>query len=313
MLKIIMKVQKLNVYRTRPKEGVDNTYPTGPDTFKQPCLQMIVGARTAGKSYLAALILAQCKRDKTFDVVYMITPSWNSNQSYFGDYVQKENVFEPTADAISTVISRVEADRDEWQKFLAEKKEYDKFRSDMSSNNAISDDQLLLYHDMGWLYDRKKPVWKYDKEEPPKSCVILDDILSSEVILHSSGLTKVATLNRHIAPLEKPHSNRSACGLAVIILTQTYRMQGGLGRALRENVSILTLFKNRQEKQLNAIKEELANVVDLKLFDKAYEFATREKYGNLSVDFTPKCSTKIFRKNLNEVIMFDELKCECRS
>ena len=90
-------------------------------------------------------------------------------------------------------------------------------------------------------------------------------------------------------------------------------MQGGLGRALRENVSILTLFKNRQEKQLNAIKEELANVVDLKLFDKAYEFATREKYGNLSVDFTPKCSTKIFRKNLNEVIMFDELKCECRS
>ena len=143
------------------------------------------------------------------------------------------------------MISRVEADRDEWQKFLAEKKEYDKFRSDMSSNNAISDDQLLLYHDMGWLYDRKKPVWKYDKEEPPKSCVILDDILSSEVILHSSGLTKVATLNRHIAPLEKPHSNRSACGLAVIILTQTYRMQGGLGRALRENVSILTLFKNR--------------------------------------------------------------------
>jgi hypothetical protein len=88
-------------------------------------------------------------------------------------------------------------------------------------------------------------------------------------------------------------------------------MQGGLGRCLRENVSLLTLFKNRQQKQLESIKEELANVVDLKLFDKAYNFATAEKYGNLTIDFAPKCTTKTFRKNLNEVIMFDEIKCEC--
>lgn len=46
-------------------------------------------------------------------------------------------------------------------------------------------------------------------------------------------------------------------------------------------------------------------MVDLALFDKAYEFATSAKYGNLTVDFTPKCSSKVFRKNLNEVILFD--------
>ena len=44
--------------------------------------------------------------------------------------------------------------------------------------------------------------------------------------------------------------------------------------------------------------------------DKAYAFATSAKYGNLTVDFTPKCSSKVFRKNLNEVILFDTLRFE---
>ena len=105
----------------------------------------------------------------------------------------------------------------------------------------------------------------------------------------------MATLNRHIAPLEKPHSGRSACGLAVIILSQSYRMQSGISRVLRENLSLLTLFKNKQEKQMDAIKEELANVVDTHLFEQAYEYATREKHGNLTVDFRPKCPTLTFR------------------
>jgi hypothetical protein len=300
-----MKTKQLNVYREPPKEGVNNQYPTSENCWKQPALHLLVGQRTAGKSYLASKILAQCEKDKTFDVIYMITPSFNSNQAYFGSYVQPENVYEPTSDSITKVIGRVEADRDLWEKYLQDQKEYEKFKKTMKSDTFIGDDELLFFQGMGWLDDqRKEPVWKYTKEEPPKSCLILDDCLSSPAIVQSSGLTKVATLNRHIAPLKNTHSNRSACGLAVMILSQTYKMIGGLGRCLRENVSVLTLFKNRQEKQLLAIKEELANVVDLELFDKAYEYATSEKYGNLTIDFAPKDETKSFRKNLNEIIFF---------
>ena len=56
-----------------------------------------------------------------------------------------------------------------------------------------------------------------------------------------------------------------------------------------------------------AIKEELANVVDLEIFDKAYQYATKEKYGNLTIDFVPKDPSMTFRKNLNELIIFDDL------
>ena len=75
----------------------------------------------------------------------------------------------------------------------------------------------------------------------------------------------------------------------------------------------MTLFLNKQPKQLDVIREELGSVIDSDMFDRAYEFATREQYGNLTIDFRPKCKTKVFRKNLNEVVVFPELgKCTCK-
>ena len=266
-----MKTRSLDVYNQPVNATVNNEYPTTKNAFRQPCLQMIVGQRTAGKSYLTSKILAQAQRDKTFDVVYIITPSFNSNKAYFEKYILPENVFDPTRDSISKVIARVEADRDEWEKYLRDKEAYERFQKQLSGGPfAMNDDALLSAYSLGWM-DGQKPKWKYEKEEPPKSCLIMDDVLSSPAISQSSGLTKIATLNRHVAPLEKNHKERSACGLAVIILTQSYRMIGGISRVLRENLSLLTLFKNKQEKQMEAIKEELANVVDSNLFEKAYE------------------------------------------
>lgn len=313
-----MKVKTLNVYNDKVESSVDNEYPTGEDAFRQPCLQYIVGQRTAGKSYLTSKVLAQAQKDKTFDVIYIVTPSFNSNKAYFGKYISPENVFEPTKDSIEQVIARVEQDRDEWENYLALKELYKKFKSEIKKLGHRelcydNPERLLGYLDLGFLDGA--PKWKYEKEEPAKSLLILDDCLGSPAIMNSSGLTRIATLNRHIAPLSedfvaKDHI-RSACGLAVIILSQSYKYQQGISRILRENCSLLTLFKNKQEKQMDAIREELANVVDEDLFNQAYDYATKEKYGNLTVDFKPKCPSKTFRKNLNEIICFEQLPCEC--
>ena len=301
-----MKTECLSCYNATITTGVNNEYPTPLTSFKQPCLQMIVGQRTAGKSYLTSKLLAQAKRDKTFDKIYIITPSFCSNKAYFGKYIDEEDVFSPTKSSINEVIARVEADRDEWEEFLQDKKRYLEFSKDIKNRplKSFDPDELIYYLDMGYL--DKPPKWKYETEEPVKSLLILDDCLGSDAILQSSGLTRIATLNRHIAPLKEEHSGRSACGLAVVILSQTYRIQNGVSRCLRENLSILTLFKNKQEKQLSAIKEELANVVDTKLFDIAYKHATKEKYGNLTIDFNPKDLQFRFRKNLNELIILEE-------
>ena len=80
-------------------------------------------------------------------------------------------------------------------------------------------------------------------------------------------------------------------------------MNNGISRVLRENVSLLTLFRNKQQKQMDAIRDELANVVDEDKFMKAYEYATAEKYGSLTIDFCPRLPEYQFRKNLNELII----------
>ena len=106
-----MKLAKLRCYTQEPDCGVTNEYPTPEHSFKEPSLHMVVGQRTAGKSYLTSKILAQAKTDKTFDRIYIVTPSFNSNQSYFGKYINDDDVFEPTKESISNVISSVESDR----------------------------------------------------------------------------------------------------------------------------------------------------------------------------------------------------------
>lgn len=207
----------------------------------------------------------------------------------------------------------MEKERDEWEDYLREVDAYKEFKELLRSKKGLKnmdDDLIMMYDELGFL--EGKPKWKYAIEEPPKSLLIMDDVLGSPAILQSSGLTKIATLNRHIAPLSSNCKGRSACGLAVIILSQSYKMQNGVSRSLRENLSLFTLFKNKQPKQLEAIKEEIGSVVDMDKFEKAYEYATGEKYSNLTIDFKPKCDTLTFRKNLNEAIIFEGQTCACK-
>ena len=219
--------------------------------------------------------------------------------------MDEKDVYEPTKNSIDRVIAEVEKDRDDWEQFQERLKMHKQFMQSLEKNVLLTDYQLLFYDSV-----MDKPKYKYN--EPVKSLLILDDVINSPAILQSSGLGRIDTLNRHIAPLKEEFNGRSACGLAVIILSQSYRCQQGVGRLLRENLSLFTLFKNKQPKQMEVIEEEIGSVIDIDKFQKAYEYATRDKYGNLTVDFNPKCPSKTFRKNLNECLMFDDLKCTCK-
>lgn len=308
----LKKIKNLYGSDTDPKQGVSNAYITHPDAIKAPPLMYVSAVRNSGKSFAVSKLMRQAKKDKIYDRVYMITPTWLSNKSYFSDIINIEDVLEPTKNAIDEVVSRVEAERDEWEKFVLEKKRWEEFRKLMTSSKELNESQILYYFELGYLDDKaKKPIWKYHQERPPQSCCILDDILSSPVISQSSSLSRIASLNRHLAPLKDEFvqadgSKRSACGMGVIIISQTYSMSQGVGRVIRENCTNLMLFKNKQEKQLDKIKQEIASSLDVEKFDIAYDIATREKYGFLLCSFDASHPTKAFRKGLNEYIVFQE-------
>ena len=48
----------------------------------------------------------------------------------------------------------------------------------------MDDDLIMMYDELGFL--EGKPKWKHETVEPPKSLLILDDVLGSPAILQSS-------------------------------------------------------------------------------------------------------------------------------
>tara|TARA_R110002050_G_scaffold296603_1_gene456840 strand:- start:43 stop:1029 length:987 start_codon:yes stop_codon:yes gene_type:complete len=322
------KVKKLDVYGKidEPKNMVSNAYKVGNDQIYQPCMMYVSAVRNSGKSYSVSKMVRGLQREKVFDRVKIITPTFNSNKAYFGDLIKDiaEDVLEPTRDAVEKVIASVERERDEFEDHLEKLKEYNEFVKLLKKGEDFSDDMIMHYMDLGFLADNfKKPVFKYEKSagvlRPPQTLLILDDCLSQPCMAQNSGLVKLATTGRHLGALQETFTGikefpRSALGLSVIIISQTYSAVGSCsaGRPIRENLTHLLLFKNKQEKQLEKIKDELASSVDSNKFDKAYDFATSEKFGNLLITFNSKCPTKTFRKNLNQLIIFDDDEKECR-
>ena len=86
------------------------------------------------------------------------------------------------------------------------------------------------------------------------------------------------------------------------MLVQTYCSVGGLPRPIRENATLLCLFKLKDMNQLEKIHKEIGSDVDLSKFDQLFEYATRDQFGFLCIDFNPKRADQVFRKCFNEFI-----------
>lgn len=312
--------KKIGLYAkdTNPSVGVSNAY----DNVLQGgidgnCLTGIFGLRNSGKTYVCSKIINQAQKTNVYDRIYLITPTFLSNKSYFGSHIDELDVFEPTRDSIKDVIGRVEEDRDEFESFLEELKDYKEYMSTLKSKNEFTDEQLYKYDELGWLDGLPEiPVWKYAKRNkgkirPPQSLVILDDVLSSPVVA-SPYFTKIGVMNRHIAGLNEPYGERSACGLGVIFNSQTYSMQQGVSRVLRQNLTHMIIFKNKQQKQMDKMIDELAGAVDQDKFTEAYNYAIQDKHDSLLISFKPHCPTHTFKRNMNELIIFDDDIKECK-
>lgn len=322
-----MKIKKIKEYSKAPTDSISNQYQTKKHSFKEPGIKLVVGTRGTGKSYTTAKIMLEAKKDKLFDVVYFITPTFDSNKAHWSQFdISEENVFYPNRDAIGKVIARIEQDRDEFEDFLVEMEIYERFKRETKNKNTIAQmeaENLNEYVNMGYVGENgylnhkiTKPEWKYKhisgKIRPPTSLLVMDDVLGSTALSQSEAFTKLCIQNRHIGALSEAYGDRQALGCSVIILSQVYSSHQGVPRALRENATDLILFKNRQKGAMEKIKQELAGAVDENEFEEAYLYATEGKHDNLCITFNPDCPTKRYRKNLSEFLIFPDSEKECK-
>jgi hypothetical protein len=328
MNKIKPRTKKIKEFKTIPDTSITNEYNTTKNGLRSPYLMIAVGVRNTGKSFTTAKILAQAHKDNLYDRYFMISPTYDSNKKYWnflGDKLDEADIFYPTRDSIDSVIAEIEKERDMWEDYVIQKKLYDRFKEVTKNRNSIGNldfDEISLFIDAGFINDEgditdvEEPQWHRDIVRPAQSCLICDDILGSSALGNAQGLTKLAIMNRHLAPLNEPFGNRAALGCACIFLTQSYSGGGGgshngIPKALRLNATHLIFFQNKSEAVMKKITEELGGVISEDMFMAAFKFAVREKHDNLMIDLNPKCPTKKFRRNLDEFIIFPEQEKEC--
>ena len=198
--------------------------------------------------------------------VIIITPTWASNKDIFAALnIREKDIIEPSKGALATVVSRVEQEKKEHDEYLAKKRKYKEFQKAMRSATCIEAIPMPLMveaFDAGFF--EGPPKWKHaDDTHPTFRMLIIDDCLCLPMMMNpSSGLVNTCTC---------------PCTCACTCI-----------KPIRENCTLLCLFKLKDQNQLKKIHEEIGSDVDLDRFDKLFEYATSKPYGFLSIGFNPE-------------------------
>tara|TARA_R110000803_G_scaffold11402_4_gene34095 strand:- start:295 stop:1209 length:915 start_codon:yes stop_codon:yes gene_type:complete len=300
-----MERKAINKFKTiLPQKGAF-TIETDDDFPKMHTLCIASGKRGGGKSVSVANYIKRCKEKNYIDRAILITPTYNSNKQIWDIAdIDENDVYEADMTAIKKAIKEIELEKKDWDTFLDKKKKWKNFLNDKNGAlDKIISTKLLDYYSLGFLDSSEPPEWKYPVEQPPRIAIIIDDALGTDLMARrTAGLLNFAIKHRHIA---------DGLGCSLFMLVQSYKAQGGINRAIRENTTLLMQFKVSDENQIQSIKEEC----DLPITDEEWidlcSYAHSKPFNPLIIDFAPKCETKRFRSGWDEYVVPPSLKDKC--
>ena len=148
--------------------------------------------------------------------------------------------------------------------------------------------------DLKNVIDTQEGIIKYMKEKDYKHlyniCIIIDDWADNEkVVRKNKELIKLFTKGRHWY-------------ISTFITSQSYTQ---ISPVVRKNATQLFIFRLRNQKDLDAILEELSGLYDKKTLDKIYRVATNDRHGFLYIDLMESDKKKMFYKNLNQRVQVE--------
>lgn len=264
--------------------------PTPEHIPKLHSLMILNGRRNTGKTTALCNWLHILKNNKLIDRVFVTTPTYDSNRKNWEALgIPREDVFEPTKDAVEKIKELIKQESEEWDDYLEKKKKWEKIVNSDTPFHLMPPMYTQILIENGG----REPEWKYEQERPPVLFWVLDDCLGWDIYKPSAGLTKFIQSHRHHYKI----------GISVAMLTQTYcTKEAGIARPIRENCTLLCLWKVKDQNQLERIHSEIGNDVSLEKFDQMLEYATSKPFGFLTIDFCPKKPEYAFRSQFNEYL-----------
>lgn len=291
-----MKVKHCSGLGVNPPKKSAFTIETDDQFFRLHCLSIFSAKRGGGKTVACANLIRLCKERGYFDRVWVITPTYSSNKEIWDICgVAPEDVLEPKRTVLDDVKQLIQTDADDWKQFLVDKQEYEKFNNELGHGKKWSDVQLLQYLERGWLDQTKlkPPEWKYPRERPPRLGLVIDDCMGTDLLKPGSGLTRFCIAHRHWG---------DGLGISLFMLVQSYCSTAGLARPIREQCTLLFLWRLRDQNQRQKLLEEADLGLSQEQFDALAEHAWSKPFGFLTIDFAPKQEDMRFRSGFEDIL-----------
>jgi hypothetical protein len=251
------------------------------------------------------------------DRLIIVSPTFDNNAFYFkGLPIDEENdVVEPDEYTCQWIVDELQEMADEYDEYYEKITLWKLLEKQLKSNIPVSEitDELLLQFldDDGYLM-LEKPTYKYSHlNHPPIVHILFDDVQGTAVFARGKKsadgvrlkcIDDIVIKHRHLG---KRKNKQQSLGCSLYFACQTYKSSNnGLPRCIRGCVKHLLVFKNKDEKSLIEIAEEVGGEVTKEQFFDLFERAVQTDHDFLFIDLFPKKNhISIFRRNFTEFLL----------
>jgi hypothetical protein len=285
---------------------------TAPHLPKLPMMCLANGKRGSGKSTAVTNLLRMYKETGTMDRVLIISPTFNSNKKLMAQLdIKEEDVFSDPDEPglIQKIIAVVEAERDEYLRYLHLRNHYQKIMKmirtgQVPMNPEDFDDYLMSYYDpVNNTFSMPKPKYpRYEQGKPPILALFIDDSMCSKLMTNRK-FPALIMRHRHLGDFP----TGGAVGLSVFIALQTYKANSGVPKCVRNQATSICLFRSKDKSELKGVAESFSGEIETETFLELYEKATAESpHDFLFVDLHKKKEQpSMFRRNFDEYLIVD--------
>jgi hypothetical protein len=273
---------------------------TPPDFFKLPFVMLSIAKRMSGKTCSMSNFLHILHKMDRLDRLILVSPTYHNNQHYFNGLPLDPliDVIEPTVDSAQIVMDKMEEEGRLYDEYIDKIKRWKELMKLVKySKTNIDDIDDNLFYDLNELLE--KPTYRYMREGKPYKPVVVvffDDCQNTMAFSPRSKVSYLTIKHRHVGK-----TVHGSIGVNLMFACQNYTSNsGGIPKTIRGNTTILCVFKNKNQKELDLISEECSGECDSTKFMQVFTEATDEDYGFLTIDFNRKKQhPSMFRKCWN--------------
>ena len=259
---------------------------TPKDMPKMHFLCACVGKRGSGKMVASVNLLEKLQ---VIDRLFYVSPSADSNSAglaRLSKMLSPEDMYSDVQNVgiLADIVSKIERERDDYEEYHRKLK-----RWEAAQRRVRSDTPLFQLQDADLLtFSEGKPKHRWNGRVP---CLVVyfDDIIGSQLMLGKGAreIGRLCLFHRHLGGFTDPKMP-GAVGCSMLFNVQSWKTSvGGLPKALRNNLTLMLLFKTTSSKELADIAESVEGEIDTATFLQLCTAAWQHPHDFLMVDHHP--------------------------